>query len=176
MNISLRRLLVMDLRRVNDGKSGIALFIKSYFGDRGFRAVFYYRIANYFTHKGIRYVPTLIRSYSIGKTGSEIMPAAAIGPGLLIKHPVGIVIGKGVIIGSNCTISQNVTLGEKHLSGTAHKYPVIGDNVTICTGAIVIGDVEIGDNSIIGANSVINQNVPPNCVVAGIPGKIIKRL
>lgn len=95
---------------------------------------------------------------------------------LKLPHPVGIVIGGDfgnitTVIGKNVTIYQNVTIGRKD-----DNYPKIGDNVIIYAGAVVIGDVHIGNNVIIGANAVVTHDVPDNCVVAGIPAKIIKRI
>lgn len=89
-------------------------------------------------------------------------------------HPVGIVIGKGVSLGYDCQIYQNVTIGLRHEK--ASKYPKIGNNVTIYANSVIIGDIEIGDNSIIGASTVLTQSVPPNSIVAGSPGKVIKTL
>lgn len=87
-------------------------------------------------------------------------------------HPVGIVIGKNVKLGLNCTIYQNVTIGvKKHAS---ESYPKIGNNVRIYSGACIVGDITLGDNVVIGAGSIIVTDVPPNCVVAGNPAKIIK--
>ena len=88
-----------------------------------------------------------------------------------LPHPVGIVIGMGVVLGVNCRIYQNVTIGLKDES--EEKYPRIGNNVTIYAGAIIVGDVEVGDNCIIGASTVLCTSVPANCVVVGNPGKII---
>ncbi len=90
-------------------------------------------------------------------------------------HPVGIVIGMKVKMGVNCEIYQNVTIGTKDTSDFLNgKYPEIGNNVTIYPNSLVIGDIKIGDNSIIGAGSVILKNVPPNSVMAGNPAKLIK--
>lgn len=90
------------------------------------------------------------------------------GKNLSLGHYVGTVIG-GVKIGENCTIYHNVTIGQNH-----GKSPVIGNGVTIYAGAKVIGDIAIGDNAIIGANSVVINDVPENSVVAGVPAKVIR--
>lgn len=92
-------------------------------------------------------------------------------------HPIGIVISKAAKIGYNCTIYQNVTIGSKtQKSGnySPKNYPQIGNNVTIYAGAVILGGITIGNNAIIGANSVVNKNIPPNTIVGGIPAKIIK--
>jgi serine O-acetyltransferase len=153
------------------GKSGFFTFMRGYLIDTGFKSIVYYRIANYLFKKKIPYLPNLIASHSISKTAADIRPQADIGPGFVIKHSVGIVIGTGVIIGKNCTILQNATLGEKYAQDGSHLYPVIGDNVTICAGAVLLGAVEIGNNSIIGANSVVIGHVCENEIVAGAPAR-----
>jgi len=93
-----------------------------------------------------------------------------IGPGLFIQHGSASRIGAKKI-GENCWINQNVTVG---FSGEG-KMPVIGDNVVIRPGSRIFGDIIIGDNSIVGANAVVLKNVPPNCTVAGVPARIIRR-
>lgn len=104
-------------------------------------------------------------------TGIEIHPGAKIGKGLFIDHGAGVVIGETCEIGDNVTIYQGVTLG-----GTGKekgkRHPTVGNNVIIASGAKVLGSFKIGDNSKIGAGSVVLQEVPPNSTVVGIPGRI----
>jgi serine O-acetyltransferase len=89
-------------------------------------------------------------------------------------HPVGIVISKHVAIGNNCKIYQNVTIGAKSdEEAILLKYPKIGNNVTIYAGAVIIGDISIGNNAIIGANAFINKSVHANCIMAGNPAQKI---
>ena len=110
-------------------------------------------------------------SYQIQKKYHCIIsPHSMIGSNLKLPHPLSIVIGYDAIIGNSVTIYQDVTIGQKD-----NKYPTIGNNVMIYTGAKIIGDVHIGNNVIIGANAVVMHDVPDNCVVAGIPARIIKR-
>ncbi len=92
-----------------------------------------------------------------------------IGINLLFPHPQNIIIGFNVEIGSNCTIYQDVTIGQNR-----GRYPKIGNNVIIYPGAKIIGNITIGDNSVIGANAVVTKDVPSGSIVAGIPAKIIK--
>ena len=92
-------------------------------------------------------------------------------PSTNIPHPIGIVIGSDVPIGKNCTIMQNVTIGIRRLEENSG--PKIGDGVTICSGAAVLGDVTVGDHSVIGANSIVLSDVPENTVVAGSPAEKI---
>ena len=92
--------------------------------------------------------------------------------GTRFAHPIGIVIAEDVIIGKHCDIYQNVTIGKKY--GTEGKSPVIGDNIQIYANACVLGDIKIGNNVIIGASSVVLNDVPDNAIVAANPAKIIK--
>ncbi len=108
------------------------------------------------------------------KTGIEIHPGATIGKGFFIDHGTGVVIGETTIIGDNVTLYQGVTLG-----GTGKecgkRHPTIGNNVMISVGAKVLGSFKVGDNSKIGAGSVVIEEVPPNCTVVGVPGRIVKQ-
>lgn len=91
-----------------------------------------------------------------------------------LPHPVGIVIGYKVRFGYDCTVYQNVTIGAKSNEDAANgKYPVIGNNVTIYASSLIIGDLKIGDNAIIGAGTVVLDSVPENAIVVGNPGRII---
>jgi len=90
---------------------------------------------------------------------------------LLLRHPVGIVIGEGVRLGKNITIFQNVTVGRSDT--TIAEYPTVGDNTIIYSGAVLLGNIVIGENCIIGANSVVTKSIPANSIVVGIPARII---
>jgi serine O-acetyltransferase len=94
-----------------------------------------------------------------------------------LPHPIGIVIGEYVKIGKQCIIYQNVTIGAKSQSGAINKkYPQIGDNVYIGTHAVIIGDIKIGNNVVIGAATFVNKDIPDNTVVVGNPFRIINYL
>lgn len=119
----------------------------------------------------------LLADYYINKIYKKycciISSKAEIGENLKLPHPLGIVIGSGVKIGSNCWIYQNVTIGRK--AEEVCKYPSIGDNVKIYSGAVLVGNIKIGDNAIIGANSFVMQDVPNNAIAVGSPARIIQR-
>ena len=107
---------------------------------------------------------------------SDISPKARIKGGLIFSHGHDIVIGSEVKIGNNCTIFNGVTLGNKDLESSAiGNQPTVGDNVTLSTGVKVLGPLTIGDNVIVGANSVVINNLPSNCTAVGVPAKIIKK-
>ncbi len=140
----------------------------------GFHAMIYHRIAHQLHGWGLRLVPRMISQGSRFLTGIEIHPAARIGKGLFIDHGSGVVIGETAIIGNAVTIYQGVTLG-----GTGKekgkRHPTIGNNVVIGTGAKVLGNIRVGDNSFVGANAVVVKEVPPNSTVVGVPGRIARR-
>jgi serine O-acetyltransferase len=107
--------------------------------------------------------------------GIYISANARIDEGLKLPHPVGIVIGEGVAIGKNVKIFQNVTLGGARIGDAKNmNYPIIGDNVVIFAGAVIVGNIRIGDNSTIGANSVVLNDVPSGATCVGVPGRILE--
>ena len=117
-----------------------------------------------------KFFKTLIYNRLQTKYSIWLSPEAKIGDGLHMMHFLGIVIGSGVVIGNNCTIYQQVTIGKEK-----GKFPKIGDNVIIYSGAKILGGVTIGDNSIIGANAVVITDVPENSIAVGVPARIIYR-
>lgn len=103
--------------------------------------------------------------------GSDIDPECTIGGGIYFPHPFGIVIGGGCTIGKNVSINQNVTIGRRNHDDLRN--PVIGNGVSIFTGAVIIGPITIGDNAIIGANAVVTKDVPASSTAIGIPARTI---
>jgi len=139
-----------------------------------FKAIIRYRIAHWLYKRKRYFLARWISQRAVRKTGIEIHPGATIGKGLFIDHGHGVVIGETAIIGHNVTLYQGVTLG-----GTGKekgkRHPTIGNNVMISAGAKVLGSFTIGENSKIGAGSVVLQEVPPNSTVVGVPGKVVKQ-
>lgn len=105
-------------------------------------------------------------------TGVDIHPGAKLGIGIFIDHGMGVVIGETTIIGDGATIYQGVTLGGTGKQ-TGKRHPTLGNNVMIGAGAKVLGNINIGHNTRIGANSVLLHSVPDDCTVVGIPGRIV---
>ena len=141
----------------------------------GLHAMFLYRINHFLWNMHFKILARFLSQLARFFTGIEIHPGATIGKRLFIDHGMGVVIGETTIIGDDCQLYQGVTLGGV---GTGeHKvkrHPTLGNNVMISAGAKIIGDVFIGDNSIVGASSVVLKDVPPNCTVVGVPGRIVK--
>lgn len=140
----------------------------------GFHAIFFHRIAHWFYKKKMFFIARFISQLSRFLTGIEIHPGAKIGRGLFIDHGMGVVIGETAEIGDNCTIYHGVTLGGTG-KDKGKRHPTIGNNVLISTGAKVLGPFKVGDNSKIGANAVVLNEVEPNTTVVGVPGRTVKR-
>lgn len=139
-----------------------------------FKAIIRYRIAHWMYVRKHYFLARWYSQRTVRKTGIEIHPGATIGKGLFIDHGHGVVIGETAIIGDNVTLYQGVTLGG---TGKEHgkRHPTVGNNVMISAGAKILGSFTIGDNSKIGAGSVVLQEVPPNSTVVGVPGRVVKQ-
>ncbi len=138
-----------------------------------FRVILRYRLAHKLYLKGHYFWARWISQRAARKTGIEIHPGATIGRGLFIDHGSGVIIGETTVIGDNVTLYQGVTLG-----GTGKekgkRHPTLEDNVMVSAGAKILGSFTIGENSKIGAGSVVLEEVPPNCTVVGVPGRIVR--
>lgn len=139
-----------------------------------FRVMLSYRKAHKQYLKGHYFRARKISQKAARKTGIEIHPGATIGKGFFIDHGSGVIIGETTIIGDNVTLYQGVTLGGTGKE-TGKRHPTLCDNVMVSAGAKIIGSFTIGENSKIGAGSVVLEEVPPNCTVVGVPGRIVKR-
>lgn len=138
-----------------------------------FKVILSYRLAHRLYLKKHYFLARWISQRAVRKTGIEIHPGAQIGKGLFIDHGSGVIIGETAILGDNVTLYQGVTLG-----GTGKeqgkRHPTLEDNVMVSAGAKVIGSFTIGKNSKIGAGSVVIEEVPPNCTVVGVPGRVVR--
>ncbi len=138
----------------------------------GLHAIWAHRIAHAFYKKRFFFIARSISQISRFFTGIEIHPGAKIGRRFFIDHGMGVVIGETCEIGDNVTVFQGVTLG-----GTGKekgkRHPTIENNALIATGAKVLGSITVGENSKIGAGSVVLKEVPPNSTVVGIPGRVV---
>ena len=139
-----------------------------------FWAIRKYRKAHKLYLKGHFFLARWISQRCARKTGIEIHPGAQIGKGLFIDHGKGVVIGETAIIGDNVTLYQGVTLGGTGKE-TGKRHPTLEDNVMVSVGAKVLGSFTIGENSKIGAGSVVLKEVPPNSTVVGVPGRVVKQ-
>lgn len=140
----------------------------------GLHAVWWHLVAHWFFNHQLYFLARVISQVSRFFTGIEIHPGAKIGRRLFIDHGMGIVIGETCTIGDNVTIYQGVTLGGTGKE-SGKRHPDIGDNVLIAAGSKVLGNIKVGNNVNVGANSVVLRDVPDYCTVVGIPGHIVKQ-
>lgn len=151
--------------------------ILNFFTNVSFRVLLIYRLGNKISSlKGgifFRFLLLRLRYVMLKKWGCDISFNAIIGENLFLPHPNGIIIGDSVEIHDNVVIYQNVTIGAKNRSDKIVDYPVIGNSVTIFPNSVVIGKIKIGNNSVVGAGSIVIEDVPPYSTVVGNPAKII---
>jgi serine O-acetyltransferase len=139
----------------------------------GIHALLAYRVAHALAEADVPLLPRLLSMLTRALTGIEIHPAARIGQGLFIDHGAGVVIGETAEIGDDVTLYQGVTLGGTGFA-TGKRHPTVQDNVTIGSGAKLLGPITIGHGAKIGANSVVITDVPANSTVVGNPGHPVR--
>jgi serine O-acetyltransferase len=139
----------------------------------GVHAVLAHRLAHTLHGASVPLVPRVIAAVARSATGIEIHPAAKVGQGFFIDHGMGVVIGETAEIGDNVTLYQGVTLGGTGFQ-TGKRHPTVQDNVTVGSGAKLLGPITVGHGSKIGANTVVIHDVPPNSTVVGNPGHPVR--
>ena len=143
----------------------------------GVKAIFFYKIANFFAIAKFDLIARIISQFSRFLTGIEIHPKAKIGKNLFIDHGMGVVIGETSEIGDNVTIYHSVTLGgispsiDSDSQRDVKRHPTLKNNVVVGSGAQILGPIVVGENAKIGANAVVTKDVPENAVMVGIPAK-----
>jgi serine O-acetyltransferase len=163
-----------DFRIVFDRDPAARNWLEVLFCYPGIQALLLHRLANGLFRLRLPLIPRLISHIARFLTGIEIHPGATIGKGVFIDHGMGVVIGETAIVGDYALIYQGVTLG-----GTGKelgkRHPTLGENVVVGAGAKVLGNLQIGNNVRIGAGSVVLRDVPSDCTVVGVPGRIVYR-
>lgn len=139
----------------------------------GLHALFLHRIAHWLHLRRVYFIPRLISHIARLLTGIEIHPGAKIGRGVFIDHGMGVVIGETAIVGDYSLIYQGVTLGGTGKE-SGKRHPTVGENVVVGAGAKVLGNIRIGNKVRVGAGSIVLQDVPDNCTVVGVPGRIVR--
>ena len=139
----------------------------------GFHAVCYYRMSHRLWLQGRKDEARELNYYAHHLTGCDIHPGATIGKRFFIDHATGVVIGETAIIGDNVSLYQGVTLGGVSTS-KGKRHPTIGNHVVVGCNASVLGDITIGSNVRIGAGAVVIKDVPDDCTVVGVPGRIVR--
>lgn len=166
--------IIADFRIIFERDPAARNWLEVIFCYPGLQALVFHRFAHWLYRIGIPFIPRLISHFSRFLTGIEIHPGAQIGQGVCIDHGMGVVIGETAIIGDYALIYQGVTLGGTgKQSGKRH--PTVGENVVVGAGAKVLGNIMIGNNVRIGAGSVVLRDVPSDCTVVGVPGRIVYR-
>ena len=140
----------------------------------GLHAIWGHRLAHWFYRHDRRIIARFISHVNRFLTGVEIHPGAQLGEGIFIDHGMGIVIGETTEIGDNVTIYKGVVLGGTGKE-SGKRHPTIGHNVVISSNSIVLGAINIGNNVKIGAGSVVLDDVPDDCTVVGVPGRVVKK-
>ena len=167
-------LINSDLYRYS-GKTNLKLFLKHLLTQKAFKVSFWYRISRFFylnNNKVMLLFSKIIYKQYQEKFCIDLSYKTAIGSGLCLRHVFGIAINDDAIIGNNVEICQNVTIGATP-RGNRKGTPVIKDNVLLAPGCVVIGNISVGNNVIIGANTVVIKDAPDNSVLSGIPSEII---
>ena len=140
----------------------------------GLHAIALHRLAHWLHRNRIKFLPRFISHVSRCLTGIEIHPGAQLGRGVVIDHGMGVVIGETAVIGSHTLIYQGVTLGGTGKE-TGKRHPTVGRNVVVGAGARILGNIQIGDFSRIGAGSIVLKNVPAHCTAVGVPSRNVCR-
>ena len=140
----------------------------------GLQAVSLYRLSHRLWNEGRKYEAREVNTYAHRITGCDIHPGATIGKRFFIDHATGVDIGETTIIWDDVTLYQGVTLGGVSFN-KEKRHPTLGSRIVVGAGAIVLGNITIGDDVRIGAGSVVVKEVPPNCTVVGVPGRIVSR-
>lgn len=172
--LNVKKYVVQEILEGNSSFFLLKLIKIYFFGSANIRCLLIYRIGRAVYKTKYKKIGKLFFLKLERDYGVFISPNADIGIGFKIPHPSGIVIGNKVRIGKNVTIFQQVTLGGARI-GDANQdfYPEVGDNSVLFAGAKIIGKIKIGQSCVVGANSVVIDDVPDNCTVGGIPAKVI---
>ncbi|PHY22895.1 serine O-acetyltransferase [Caulobacter sp. BP25] len=159
--------------RANSYSPSLLGFLRGWFFSPALRLLILFRLARYLQNERIPLIPKVLWRWSVSSSGCYFSLEAEIGGGICLPHPTGIVIGEGVVIGTGATVYQNVTMGRAQVDEPS--YPVLGDQVVVYPGAVLIGPINVGTRAIIAANAVVRQDVPARSLAVGVPARIITR-
>jgi serine O-acetyltransferase len=169
----LRDAIAADLTAMAEGRqlSGVRVLMRLLVHAR-WRAVVAWRLAQSCMRRPLtRPLGLWLTDRTLAASGAELKPTCRVGPGVLLKHTTGLVVGGEVVAGRGLVLHQNVTLGDREPYGGQ---PRLGDDVMVGSGACVLGPITIGDRAVVAANAVVLTDVPPDCTVAGVPARIVR--
>jgi serine O-acetyltransferase len=172
--VTLWKIIKEDFNTVVTNDPAIASRFELFFNYPGVWALFWHRIAHQLYIRGWKKLGRTLMGISSWLTSIDIHPEAVIGRRVFIDHGFGVVIGQTAIIGDDVTIYQGVTLGGVSLA-KGKRHPTIENGVVLGAGSKVLGNITVGENCKVGANSVVIRNVPPECTAVGVPARIIDK-
>jgi len=167
-------LIKEDFLNVKRNDPALHSAFELFFNYPGLWALLFHRNAHWLYGKGLRFLPRFISALGQFLTTIDIHPAATLGRRVFIDHGVGVVIGETAVVGDDVIIYQQVTLGGVS-TDKGKRHPTLENNVVIGAGAKILGNITIGENSKVGANSVVVKNVPADSTATGIPARVLKR-
>lgn len=172
-------MLLADAKLVARHQKGFVKRVAVVLLSRGMQAVILYRLASAARRSRVPAVPAVLSRIAQHLYSVDISPSAQIGPGLVLVHGFGVVIGSSTRIAGNCVVFHGVTFGDRGSEwvGTREPdgHPAVGWGCIFGAGAKVLGPVTVGDNCVVGANSVVNRDVPANSVAAGLPARVVNQ-
>lgn len=174
---NLREILLADVEAAYNGDPAARSYDEVILSYPGIRAIAIQRLAHVLFCADVPLIPRMMTEYAHSETGIDIHPGATLGKGIFIDHGTGVVIGETAVIGDNVRIYQGVTLGAVSFPKNAcgilikglRRHPTIGSNVTIYSGASVLGDITIGDDSVVGGNVWLTESLPPGTKITALP-------
>jgi serine O-acetyltransferase len=173
--IGLIKMILEDIRCAQHRDPAARNTIEVLFNYAGLHAIWFYRVSHWLWLRKFYFLARWLSQFARWTTGVEIHPGAKIGRRFFIDHGMGVVIGETAEVGNDVTLYHGVTLGGVSLE-KGKRHPTLGDRVVVGAGAKILGAIEIGRCSRIGANAVVVKTVPPNSVVVGIPGQVVRRM
>jgi serine O-acetyltransferase len=174
------KIILQDIQAVIDRDPATRSKTEAVICSSGLHAIIIYRGAHWLWQRGWHLTARIISQTARFLTGIEIHPAAKIGAGFMIDHGMGVVIGETTEIGENVTLYHDVTLGGRKLfdengNKLEKRHPTIGNNVTIGSGAQILGPITVGNNVKIGSNAIVIKDIPADCTVVNTPAYIVKK-
>lgn len=174
------KIILQDIQAVIDRDPATRSKTEAVICSSGLHAIIIYRGAHWLWQRGWHLTARIISQTARFLTGIEIHPAAKIGAGFMIDHGMGVVIGETTEIGEDVTLYHDVTLGGRKLfdengNKLEKRHPTIGNNVTIGSGAQILGPITIGNNVKIGSNAIVIKDIPADCTVVNTPAYIVKK-